>query len=187
MARTVSAYSRLRDVAIDLMEREDVYGVELDEQGIHVMMSPVNRHELVLLRLQRQLLAQLPEDLVAHAGGEIDAPAVGSMRKPDLVVVPELAFTRSGYLDPADVEIVAEVVSVPNPENDYRTKAAEYPSMGIPVYLIIDPRKSTVSVLSEPGPTPDGTRYRARQDYVFGDVAAVGPYTVDTGQFLPYA
>ncbi|WP_202125527.1 Uma2 family endonuclease [Actinomadura physcomitrii] len=163
--------------------------MELDDQGVHVMMSPVNRHELAIARLRRQLEAQLGPDMLAHGGTpEIDDPATGRLRRPDLVVVPEAALERPGrtYLRPEDVELVAEVVSVPNPENDYENKAADYPAMGIPTYLIIDPRKSTVTVLSDPGSTPEGPRYRRRHDHVFGDQVEAGGYTIDSGAFLPY-
>lgn len=182
-------YDRLRSTAIAIMERLDAYGVELDDQGVHVMMSPVNRHELAVAHLRWQLERQLGLGMMAHAGTpEIDDPATGRMRRPDLVVIPIAALERPGrtYLQPEDVELVAEVVSAPNPENDYQGKAADYPAMGIETYLIIDPRKSTVTVLSEPGPTPEGTRYRTRRDYVFGDQVDAGGYTVDTGAFLPY-
>jgi Uma2 family endonuclease len=153
------------------------------------MMSPVNRHELAVLRLRRQLESQLEPGMVAHSGTpEIDDPATGRMRKPDLVVIPEAALERPGktYLRPEDIELVAEVVSTPNPDNDYERKTADYPAMGIPTYLIIDPRKSTVTVFSDPGPAAEGTRYRMRHDYVFGDQVGAGGYVIDSGRFLPY-
>lgn len=182
-------YDRLRPMAIAIMERLDAHAVELDDQGIHVMMSPVNRHELALSRLLRQLLPQVGPGMVAHAGqAEIDSPATGRMRKPDLVVVPEAALERPGrtYLRPEDVELVAEVVSAPNPENDYEQKTVDYPAMGIPTYVIIDPRTSTVTVLSEPGPAQEGTRYRTRHEYMFGDQINAGDYVIDSSAFLPY-
>ncbi|MEU6040848.1 Uma2 family endonuclease [Actinomadura sp. NPDC047616] len=182
-------YDRLRPTAIEIMERLDAYGVELDDQGVHVMTSPVNRHELATSRLQRQLQPQLASGMLAHAGtAEIDDPITGRMRKPDLVVIPEAALERPGetYLRPADVELVAEVVSEPNPDNDYERKTVDYPAMGIPTYMIIDPRKSTVTVFSGPARGPDGMRYRVRHDYVFGDEVTAGGYTIDSGRFLPY-
>ncbi|TDD14981.1 Uma2 family endonuclease [Actinomadura sp. KC06] len=183
------AYERLRPTAVAIMEQLDAYGVELDDQGVHVMMSPVNRHELAISRLLRQLLPQVGPEMIAHSGTpEIDDPATGRLRRPDLVVVPEAALARPGltYLRPEDVELVVEVVSAPNPENDYEHKAADYPAMGIPTYVIIDPRKSTVTILSDPGPTPEGTRYRTRHDHVFGDQITAGGYAIDSSAFLPY-
>ncbi|WP_262413515.1 Uma2 family endonuclease [Actinacidiphila acidipaludis] len=41
------------------------------------------------------------------------------------------------------VELAVEIVSPSNPENDYQDKIRDYPAMGIPHYLIIDPRNGT--------------------------------------------
>ncbi|WP_406275959.1 hypothetical protein OH779_18100 [Actinacidiphila glaucinigra] len=60
--------------------------------------------------------------------------------------------------------------------------------MGIPLYLIIDPRDKTLAVLSDPGPAPgdDGPRYRSRHDYAFGDTVPVGSWVLDSGEFPAY-
>jgi len=186
-------YERMRTIAEELMERQDAWAVEIGEGVITIMMSPVNRHELITARLARQLRQQIDRDpqwagYLAHSGPEIDAPAIGRMRRPDLVVLPELALDSPGYVDPADVALVAEVVSTSNPQNDYAEKTRDYPAMGIPIYLIIDPRKKTVTVLTDPGPAPGdgGHRYRARHDYAFGDTVPVGTWTIDTGEFPAY-
>ncbi|MDX3096754.1 Uma2 family endonuclease [Streptomyces sp. ME19-03-3] len=129
-------YARMRAVATELMEHEDTWAVEIGEGVITMMMPPVNRHELIALRLRRQIERQMADDPdwaghVAHSGPEIEAPAIGRMRRPDLVVVAEQALDTLGFLDPADVALVAEVVSASNPENDYREKTRDYPAMGI--------------------------------------------------------
>ncbi|MDX2853729.1 Uma2 family endonuclease [Streptomyces sp. PA03-3a] len=187
------AYARMRAIADELMEREDTWAVEIGEGVITMMMSPVNRHELIALRLRRQIERQMAGDPewaghVAHSGPEIEAPAIGRMRCPDLVVVAEQALDTPGFLDPADVALVAEVVATSNPENDYREKTRDYPAMGIPLCLIIDPRDKTLAVLSDPGPAPGdaGPRYRARHDYAFGDAVPVGPWVLDSGEFPAY-
>jgi Uma2 family endonuclease len=184
-------YERLRAIAQELPTEPPIWAVEIDEEGITMMMSPVKRHELITLRLRRQLDAQLNAThpgYVAHSGPEIEAPAIQRMRRPDLVVLPESVLEEEDdYVNPVDVILVAEVVSRSNPDNDYDRKMADYPAMGIPVYLLIDPRKSTLSVHSDPGPTPEGVRYRARHDHGFGDTVTVGSWTVDSGEFLPYA
>ncbi|MGW3244285.1 Uma2 family endonuclease [Streptomyces sp. NPDC001070] len=186
-------YARMRAVAEDLMTREEAWAVEIGEGVITMMMSPVNRHELIAMRLARQIQRQIDDDAewaghTAWSGPEIEAPAIGRMRRPDLVVVAEQALDTPGFLDPADVALVAEVVSTSNPENDYCEKTRDYPAMGIPLYLIIDPRNKTLAVLSDPGPAPgdDGPRYRARHDHAFGDAVPVGPWVVDSGEFPAY-
>ncbi|MEU1543933.1 Uma2 family endonuclease [Actinacidiphila glaucinigra] len=160
-------YARMRAIADELMEREDTWAVEIGEGVITMMMSPVNRHELIALRLRRQIERQMAGDPewaghVAHSGPEIEAPAIGRMRRPDLIVVAEQALDTPGLLDPADVALVAEVVATSNPENDYREKTRDYPAMGIPLYLIIDPRDKT----SPSSPIRD--RRRATPDRVTG-------------------
>ncbi|MEW2081251.1 hypothetical protein [Streptomyces sp. NPDC005283] len=58
--------------------------------------------------------------------------------------------------------------------------------MGIPVYVIIDPRKGIAAVLTDPGPGAGGIRYRSWHDYIFGDMMTVGAWSIDTGQFPTY-
>lgn len=129
------AYERLRSTAIAIMERFDAFGVELDDRGVHVMASPAARHELAISRLLRQLLPQAGADMVAHIGTpEIDDPATGRLRRPDLVVVPEAALERPGrsYLRPEDVELVAEVVSGPTLRTTTNTKPSTIPPWEFP-------------------------------------------------------
>ncbi|MCD0485121.1 Uma2 family endonuclease [Streptacidiphilus sp. ASG 303] len=186
-----SLYARLRAIADELPVTPPVWAVEIGAEGIVMMMSPVKRHELITFRLGRQLndqLARTRPGVIAHSGPQIESVPLGRMRRPDLVVLPEAVLEEEdAFVDPADVLLVAEVVSASNPDNDYTQKTRDYPAMGIPLYLIVDPRKGTLSVLSDPGPGPDGQpRYRARHDHVFGDHVPVGPWTVDTTGFLTY-
>jgi hypothetical protein len=51
--------------------------------------------------------------------------------------------------------------------------------MGIPLYLIVDPRDGTGIVHSQP-------RYTRRESFPFGDTVAVGPWRIDTGGLLTY-
>lgn len=154
------------------MARYDAWGVEIGK------------------RLGRQIDDQavaMPGGLIAHSGPEVESPALGRMRRPDLLVIPEAVLEEEGlYISPEDVQLVAEVVSESNPDNDYTDKPVDYARMGVPTYLLIDPRKATVTVFSEPGPTPEGSRYRARHNHVFGDQVSAGPFTTDTSGFLPY-
>ncbi len=46
-------------------------------------------------------------------------------------------------LDPHQILLAIEIVSPSNPGNDYDAKSQDYPAMGIPHYLILDPRDGT--------------------------------------------
>ncbi|PSJ25807.1 Uma2 family endonuclease [Streptosporangium nondiastaticum] len=180
-------YARIRAVAEELSALPNAGKVEISDGTIVMMMSPSGTHELVAFRLRRQLDPQLPEGLVAHTGGDVEDPSLGILRRPDLVVLPEAAMDTPNPFHPRDVSLAAEIVSPSNHANDYAQKMRDYPALGIPVYLLIDPRKGTVAVMSDPGPGPDGPpRYRTRHDGVFGDKVSVGPWTVDTSEFPEY-
>jgi hypothetical protein len=92
-----------------------------------------------------------------------------------------------GAFRAADIEPVVEVASPSDHTHDYDEKMRDYPAMGIPLHLILDPRKGSVSVLSDgPAPGEDGPRYRARHDYTFGDQSPVGAWKIDTGTLARY-
>lgn len=185
-------YPRMYAIAQELMRHapDPIAGVEIDGEGIFMMMSPSRPHELIAMRLRRQLDRQLTDGLVAHTGGEVEEPSLGRLRRPDLLVVPEEIFAEKTMapFHPHDLAMVAEIVSPSNHVNDYAQKMHDYPAMGIPLYLLVDPRKGTVSVMSDPqGVDADGLHcYRARHDYVFGDTVEVGPWTIDTAELPLY-
>lgn len=87
---------------------------------------------------------------------------------------------------PQDAEPVVEVASPSNHSNDCIEKVRDYSAMGIEHYLLVDPRKSTLTVFADPGPCPDGPRYRAQHDYAFGSPVTVGPWTLATTDLRPY-
>jgi Uma2 family endonuclease len=111
------------------------------------------------------------------------------MRKPDVTVLPFDFDAYGDDQDPVDstvVEAVVEVVSKSNHSNDYADKMSDYPAMGIPLYLIVDPRKGTGLVLSDVHSSPTGPRYATRTEFVFGDTVRLGSWTVDTSGFPTY-
>ncbi|MFE7118415.1 Uma2 family endonuclease [Streptomyces sp. NPDC057654] len=184
-------YAKMRAIAEELLQHtpDTVQAIEIGGRDLVMMMSPSRPHELIAMRLRRQFDRQLAEGLVAHTGGEVEDPAIGRLRRPDLIVVPEETFAEAttAPFNPRDLELVAEVVSPSNHANDYGHKMQDYPAMGIPLYLLVDPRKGTVAVMSDPGTDLGGEpRYRARHDYVFGDTVAVGPWTINTAELPRY-
>ncbi|ARF80035.1 Uma2 family endonuclease [Kitasatospora aureofaciens] len=179
-----AVFARLREIADQLPQVPGIGKVEIAEGKIVMMMSPVMRHELAVLLIARQLNAQLPTthpSHIAYHGADLVDVGLGQLRNPDLMVFPEavLASEQSAVL-PHQVLLAVEIVSKSNPENDYLNKVRDYSAMGIPYYLLVDPRTGTGIVHSEPG-------YESREKFVFGDKIAVGPWTIDTSGLLTYA
>jgi Uma2 family endonuclease len=183
-------YERMRAVAQELAKHapDSVRGYEITGDEIVMMMSPSRPHELNALRIRQQLDQQLDPSLIAHTGGEIEDISLGRLRRPDVIVVSEAAFTEETMdpFGPGDIALVVQVVSASNHSNDYVEKVHDYSAMGIEHYLLVDPRKSTLVVFTDPGPSPDGSRYHAQHDYAFGDVITVGPWTLATTDLRPY-
>ncbi|MFJ6069484.1 Uma2 family endonuclease [Streptomyces sp. NPDC093065] len=107
------------------------------------MMCPSKRHEGAVRRICKQLDAQLldthPDHICAN-GPEIEHPAIGRMRRPDAVVIPEATLDEEGLaVDATQVLAAVEIVSPSDPGNDYGEKLADYPAMGIPHYMPFGP------------------------------------------------
>ncbi|MEU6352238.1 Uma2 family endonuclease [Streptomyces sp. NPDC047072] len=184
-------YAKMRAIAEDLTayaERlEGTWHVEIGPSGpLLAMMSPSKRHEGIVRRIRNQLNEQLPSTrpgYICENGPEIEHPAIGRMRRPDAVVIPEHVLDEEGLTVAAEeVLAVIEIVSPSNPNNDYGEKLTEYPAMGIDHYLIVDPRTGTIEVHSD----PCRGRYSRKDPYIFGDAVPFGPWVVETGEFRRY-
>ncbi|MBY8879769.1 Uma2 family endonuclease [Actinacidiphila acidipaludis] len=183
-------YARMRAVAEELSKHTPDYfrGYEIRIDGIIMMVPPSRPHERTALRIRQQLDHQLPAQLVAHTGGEVEDASIGRLRRPDVIVVPDAAFEEDTMepFHPEDVVLVVEIVSPSNDTSDYVEKVRDYAAMGIGLYLLVDPRKGTLTVFTDPGGSPDGPRYHGQHDYAFGDDVAVGPWTLSTSGLRPY-
>ncbi|AUY51423.1 Uma2 family endonuclease [Streptomyces sp. CB01881] len=179
-----AVYARLREIADQLPQIPGIGKVEIADGEIMMMMSPVKKHELAVIRIARQLNAQLPQTHpghIAHPGADLEDAGLGRLRNPDLMVFSEKVLeSDQPALLPHEVLLVVEIVSKSNPKNDYQAKVHDYAAMGIPFYLIVDPRTGTGIVHSEPG-------YTSRKEFAFGDTITVGPWTLDTSSLLTYA
>ncbi|WP_030205007.1 Uma2 family endonuclease [Streptomyces sp. NRRL S-87] len=184
---------RLHDFAEEIARlaehHEGQWKVQTSDSRILVaMMSPTAPHGLNVVRLRRQIEAQAPE-VVALNDTNMHDPATGLTKIPDLMVITEEdADDTAKTVDPHDVLMTVEVVSPSNSLDDIREKAGDYPRMGIPVYVVVDPRhgKQTVTVHSDPAPGPDGLRYRKTVPYAFGDTVVAGRWTLDTSGLKAY-
>lgn len=155
---------------------------EITREGIvHDLRTPNGLHEVTRARLSRRLEEQMPGELVAHSGKpDLESEYEAILRRPDLVVLPMAAMETDGPFDPHDLLAVTEVVSRPNPANDWTGKLRDYPLLGIPVYAVFDPRTATGAVFTDIHPTPEGPRYATRKDFVYGEDVTIADWTIST-------
>ncbi|MFJ6697008.1 Uma2 family endonuclease [Streptomyces sp. NPDC091272] len=190
---TVS-YRQLCDLAEAFESEADRRGIpvwaEVGGQEITVQLtSRTSAHARVVSVLGRQIENQ-DEAAVTLSGARVHHPAIGLCRTSDLVIMAAETYERRteefASFAP-DVLAVVEVVSPSNPGNDYVSKLRDYPRMGVPEYVIVDPRNGTVTVHSGPDAAGGEPRYAdARRHYKFGDVVPVGPWAIDTAKFPRY-
>ena len=147
-----------RLVTADEFERfseDHAYRIEL-VRGRLVRMSPVGPpHGLVVVRL----IVLLSRYLEEHPVGVI-LPDVGFKLQsdPDTVRGPDLAFIgqerfpalyREGFIHGAP-DLVIEVLSPDDTRRELRAKLDDYFRAGVPVVVVIDPRKKSVTIHRPP-------------------------------------
>ena len=88
----------------------------------------------------------------------------------------------------AECAVVAaiEIVSRSNPENDWVGKMRDYPLLGIPIYVIFDPRTGSGAVFTDIHSTPEGPRYAVRKNFVYGEDVTIGEWTISTSGLPRY-
>ncbi|MFE0172579.1 Uma2 family endonuclease [Streptomyces sp. NPDC059002] len=187
-------YQRLAEfvevIEAQVENRGDVVRADITNQEITVhMMSPSKPHGKIVARIIFQILSQDP-DAVTLAETRVDHPELGLCRTADLLVMTKEADeqeTADFAAFAPDVSVVIEVVSPSDPGRDYVAKLRDYPRMGIPVYVIVDPRDGTITVHSGPDTAAGEPRYAdAPRHYKFGDTVQMGAWSVDTAEFPRY-
>ncbi|MHC5904646.1 Uma2 family endonuclease [Streptomyces sp. S6] len=140
------------------------------------------RHQLTAALLTRRLDPQLPSGFHTFGPTDTEDETLRTLRVPDLVVCSAAAMDTDDPLDPREIVLAMEIVCPSNPENDYEHKTRDYPAMGIPHYLILDPRDATWTYQWGFGGGEFGYRNRLRMPY--GEPVAVathlGTWTVET-------
>lgn len=179
-------FAHLLRIAEELAENPPplISKIEISRGEIVMTMSPSTRHGFNANRVQVQLIHQITDDLIAAAEPDVTDPVHGIRRTPDVAVVnAEALKADEKALSSHDVHAVFEVVSPSNPENDHKDKVVDYARMGIPVYVIIDPRDSTILIHD----TLTGAGHYSRtQPHRFGDTLRIGPWTLRTDVLQPY-
>jgi Uma2 family endonuclease len=131
---------------LDIGEIEPGYS-ELVEGRLLMSPSPVPDHNRAVFRMAVGLDPQLPVGLEVIPDMDVDlqlAPpeAPGTVRRPDLIVVPRDARLRvrreGGVIRASDVLVVVEVLSPGPKRTDHVLKRSEYADAGIPHYWMVD-------------------------------------------------
>ncbi|MFD0270443.1 Uma2 family endonuclease [Streptomyces sp. NPDC127106] len=162
---------------------------EITKEGIvHDMMSPGRPHEVTAGLVSRRLEKAMPEGIWAYTGEpDVEDEPEGIMRHPDVMVIAFADMEGEGSFDPRTLIAAVEIVSRSNPDNDWIGKVRDYPLMGIPIYVIFDPRHGTGAVMSDIHLTPDGPRYATRKDFVYGEDVTIAEWTISTEGLPRYA
>ncbi|MEV7024335.1 Uma2 family endonuclease [Kitasatospora sp. NPDC093558] len=162
------------------------YKVELSGDIIVMQASPSPIHQRNLALVQRQFEAHCPPGYFPTGNSDLSSPEAGSVRNPDLTYVPDEVTDLPEHDIPAELALIAvEIVSPSNPENDWTGKVRDYPRMGFPLYLIVDPRQKTVTLFSE----PNHDRYHTRTERKFGDAIRIRDpfgFELDLSGLVPY-
>ncbi|MGW2372332.1 MULTISPECIES: Uma2 family endonuclease [Kitasatospora] len=163
----MSFYERHREYVEEVL-RTAPEGVRVEWSGDTLIMqaAPSSIHQLNIGLVQRQFERHVPDGYMFSGYSALTTPDVTKERNPDLTYLPIASLARPGDTTPAEEALIAvEVVSPSNPGNDWVDKLRDYAVMGIPLYLIVDPREGVVTLFSE----PNRDRYHVRHDRKFGD------------------
>ncbi|MFK4118241.1 Uma2 family endonuclease [Streptomyces longwoodensis] len=185
-------YRHLRELRSHFTPPPGFTHPEISDGTLVMTMSPRPRHQLTAVDIRDQLTAQLPGGLIVAEATDTDDESLGTLRIPDVLVVPRAAMETDDPLDPREIVLAIEIVSPSNPDNDYRDKSSDYPAMGIPHYLILDPRDGTWTYqwgIDTCGGRPAyGNRLR-KQPYgtPLAVVTDIGTWKLDTGALPRYS
>ncbi|GAA1097155.1 Uma2 family endonuclease [Nocardiopsis composta] len=170
--------------ALDSLDPPAGYRAEILKEEITMSPTPAGKRQRNVFELIWQIKPALPQGYDVESCLEIRMHHIGRSTIPGLFVAPyEVLATDAHHVPPDDVLLVAEVVSPSNAENDRDLKLGIYPAALIPVYLLIDPLRATVTLYT----APEDGEYRKSETAAFGRPLAVPEpfgFDLDTARFL---
>lgn len=122
--------------------------IEFTDGAIEVLPMPTRDHQVMLAFLYELLLL-----LLRPRGGKVlFAPLrlqvrAGKFREPDLLVLQDAHDPRNQNDYWLGADLVVEIVSPDRPARDTEEKPLDYAEAGIGEYWIVNPLKSTITVL----------------------------------------
>ncbi|NJP99644.1 Uma2 family endonuclease [Streptomyces zingiberis] len=171
------------------LETPEGFRAELIEGEIVVTPPPDGAHEAVISRITRQLARRSAVDMDVSGNKGLRVPRGGPGLRNR--VIPGLTFAEahSGLFDDAEpwmpcdgVAMVVEVTSS-GADRDRTIKRYCYARGGIPLYLLVDRERRSVTLFGEPG----GEDYRQVSTVPYGkEIILPAPFSceLETGEFL---
>jgi Uma2 family endonuclease len=123
--------------------------VEFTDGCLEVLPMPTTSHQLIVVFLFEAIKAFVSKEnlgLVLIAPLKIQIRR-NKYREPDVLFVTREHESLIGEQFWLGADLVMEVVSPDNRERDWEKKRADYAEAGIPEYWIVDPQRSTITVL----------------------------------------
>ena len=164
------------------------FRAELIDGEIIVSPPPGGHHERVISRVVRQMMRKSEMEMDFSGNRGLVLPSGGRCPKnhaiPDGVFAPvelDLFDVDDSYMTPQGLALVVEVTSS-RPDNDREAKRHCYARGGIPLYLLVDRERGTVTLFSEPA----GDEYAESHTGVFGKpikLPAPFSFDLDTADF----
>jgi Uma2 family endonuclease len=156
---TIKEYHNL--IRLGILTEDD--NLELLRGYLVHKMSRNPPHDSTLQRLTWLLPRHVPADWSVRIQSAVTL--ADSEPEPDGAIVRgDIRAFDTRHPGPADFGIVIEV-SDSTLDGDREDKGSIYAEAGIPEYWIVNLVDRQIEVHTAPGPSPDGHRYTARQDY----------------------
>lgn len=162
------AVEEFEALAADAERLDDGARYELVYGKLGVKEVPDGDHGEIIAWLSEWFALRCRPRLRAYAEQQLKIEEYRRGRaRPDLLLAPPGSFKGQGdWPEPEPIALVVEVTSFDRDaqRRDGIDKPRAYAETGIPVYLVVDRRKDSVIVHSE----PDGHVYRSVQSYPVG-------------------
>lgn len=164
------------------MNVPDGYHVEIIAGRIVVSPTPQLGHAKIVRRLEEALEPALPPGTDYYQNVTIVVADTGEQYVPDLLVLPADIPDDQWRFDAGMCLLVVEVTSPKDPETDRNMKLRGYATAGVPLYLLIDVDRRSVTLFS----LPSESTYRKKLWIEHGEkIHLPEPFdvTIDTAEF----
>jgi Uma2 family endonuclease len=166
----------------DQLDPPEGYRIEIIEGKIEVAATPMGRHAVLVRRIRQAVERDTPPEIGAFENITLEEPEIDRYI-PDLAVWPEeLVDTEAEWVFAGEGCLLAVEVTSPDQERRDYAKADGYARSGTPIYLLVDRKRRTCIVFSEPA----GDRYMTRHEVPFGKPVTLPldpPITLETADF----